>query len=84
MLTAAYKEFEERVGTITSARGAKREMVENVIRRQHHRFKMNDIQRACPGVSYPTIKRALSDLAEKRGIKCLGKGRDAEWERMGS
>jgi Fic family protein len=82
MLTAAYKEFEERVGTITNARGAKREMVENAILRLPHRFRLSDIQRACPTVSYPTVKRALSDLAKEKTIRCLGKGRDAEWERM--
>lgn len=31
MLTAAYKEFELRVGTVTSARGAKREMVRQAV-----------------------------------------------------
>jgi len=84
MLTAAYKEFEGRVGSITSARGAKREMVQNAIRRLPDRFRIGDLQRSCPGVSYPTLKRALSDLKRQRKIRCLGKGRDAEWERMGS
>jgi Fic family protein len=82
MLIAAYKEFEERVGTITSARGAKRQMVENAILRLPNRFRLADIQRACPAVSYPTLKRALADMANKKRIRCLGKGRDAEWERI--
>jgi len=84
MLTAAYKEFEERVGTITAVRGAKREMVENAILRLPNRFRIADIQRACPAVSYPTLKRALADMAKKKRIRCLGKGRDAEWERTAS
>src|SRR4030066_1410929 len=62
MLTAAYKEFETRVGTITSARGAKREMVYSAINRLPERFTIGDLKRACPGVSYPTLHRALSDL----------------------
>jgi Fic family protein len=82
MLTAAYKEFEDRVGTITGKRGAKREMVENVILQLPHRFRIADVQRACPAVSYPTLKRALSDLAGKRNIRCIGKGRDAQWEKI--
>jgi Fic family protein len=81
MLIAAYKEFESRVGTITKAKGAKREMVENAILRLPTRFRMADIQRACPTVSYPTLKRALSDLSKAKKIRSLGKGRDAEWER---
>ncbi|MBN1760655.1 MAG: Fic family protein [Chitinispirillaceae bacterium] len=82
MLTAAYKEFEERVGTITTVRGAKRVMVENAILHLPNRFRIADIQRACPAVSYPTLKRALSNMANKKRIRCLGKGRDAEWERI--
>ncbi len=84
MLTAAYKEFEARVGTLTSARGAKRGMVRNAVQRLPTRFRMGDVQRACPGVSYPTLKRALADLKREGKLRCLGKGRDAEWERTGS
>lgn len=84
MLTAAYKEFEVRVGTLTSARGAKREMVQNAIQRLPAQFKMGDVQRACPGVSHPTLKRALADLKREGRLRCLGKGRDAKWERIGS
>jgi hypothetical protein len=83
-LIAAYKEFEDRVGTITTVRGAKREMVRNTVRRLPARFRLADLQHACPGVSYPTLKRALADLQRERRIRCLGRGRDAEWERIGS
>ncbi|MCK4487239.1 MAG: hypothetical protein KAU38_10825, partial [Desulfobacterales bacterium] len=54
MLTSAYKEFEDRVGAITSARGAKREMVRRAFNRLPERFKIADLRQACPGVSYPT------------------------------
>ena len=84
VLISAYRDFEDRVGNISSARGAKREMVENAVGRLPRRFRLADIQRVCPGVSYPTIKRALADLKKKRVVRSLGKGRDAEWERMGS
>lgn len=84
MMTAAYDEFEARMGTITKAKGAKREMVENVILRLPNRFQFGDLQKACPGVSYPTLKRALADLKAKGRVRCLGKGRDALWERMKS
>jgi Fic family protein len=82
MLIAAYNEFEARVGTITKAQGAKREMVENAIRRLPPRFRISDVQHACPTVSYPTLKRALSVLSKKKLIRVLGKGRDAQWERI--
>jgi len=82
MLTAAYKEFELRVGTISSARGAKREMVVRAVERMTGRFTIGDLKRACPGVSYPTLQRALADLKRKRKVRCLGRGPDAEWERI--
>jgi Fic family protein len=83
-LTAAYKEFETRVGTLSGARGAKREMVVNAIGQLPRQFRFGDILRACPGVSYPTLKRALADLKAQGKLRCLGKGRDAQWERTGS
>ncbi|MFI5378901.1 MAG: cell filamentation protein Fic, partial [Tepidisphaerales bacterium] len=72
------------VGTLSSVKGAKREMVQNAIQRLPSRFRMGDVQRACPGVSYPTLKRALADLKGEGKLRCLGKGRDAEWERRKS
>ena len=83
-LIVAYREFEERVGTITTARGAKREMVQQAVKRLPDRFRISELQRACPGVSYPTLKRALEDLRGQKKVRCLGRGRDAEWERIGS
>ena len=82
MLTAAYKEFELRVGTISSARGAKREMVRRAVERMTGRFTTGDLRRACPGVSYPTLQRALADLRRARKVRCLGRGPDAQWERI--
>lgn len=82
MLTAAYKEFETRVGNITSARGAKREMVVRAVENLSQRFTIGDLRRVCPGVSYPTLQRALSDLRKKKKLRCLGRGPDAEWERI--
>lgn len=82
-LIAAYKEFEDRVGTITNAKGAKREMVRNAVGRLPHRFRLADLQHACPGISYPTLQRGLSELKKRRELRCLGRGPDAEWERIG-
>lgn len=81
MLTAAYKEFEERVGAITSARGAKREMVRAAVERMSGPFTIEELRRACPGVSYPTLQRALADLRRERKVRCLGRGPKARWER---
>ena len=79
MLTAAYNEFEARVGTITSARGAKREMVRRAIERLPDPFTIADLRRASAGVSPRTLKRALTELANSGKIKCVGAGPGAKW-----
>lgn len=83
-LIAAYKEFAERVGAVSSARGAKRDLVQDAVARLPDRFRFSELQRTCPGVSYATLRRALMDLRRAKKVRCLGKGRDAQWERIGS
>jgi Fic family protein len=80
-LTAAYKEFESRVGTFLPARGAKREMVKRAVEMLPGRFAMADLERLCPGISRPTIHRALEELKQHRLVRCIGRGFSAHWER---
>jgi Fic family protein len=79
MLTAAYNEFEARVGTIASARGAKREMVRRAIDRLPDPFTIADLRRACPGVSPRTLKRALTESAKSGKVKRVGAGPGTRW-----
>jgi hypothetical protein len=57
-------------------------MVQSAEDRLVGRFTIGDLQRACPGVSYPTLQRALADLKRERKVRCLGRGPDAQWERI--
>lgn len=82
-LIAAYKEFESRVGTIASAKGAKRELVRNAIAHLLPRFTIGELSRVCKGISHRTLVRALEDLREDGKVRCLGKGPHAQWERIG-
>jgi Fic family protein len=82
-LIAAYKEFEGRVGTISSAKGAKRELVRNAINHLLPRFTIGELARACKGISHRTLVRALEDLRQDGKVRCLGKGPHAQWERIG-
>ncbi len=84
MLLSAYREFEHRVGMISTARGAKSEMVIGAIERLPPQFRYADIESACPGVSRPTIKRVLASLRKQGRIRCIRAGRDALWKKMGS
>ena len=80
-LKTAYKEFEERVGQIASPRGAKTELIINMIGRQRDPFRISDIQKECPGVSLDLIRSVLKKLRLSRRVKCLGRGQNAEWQK---
>ena len=84
VLLVSYREFESRVGSVSSPKGAKRELVVDCIRRLPSEFTHADIVRGCPGVSRPTIDRALRELKASGEIKLQKPGRDAQWERITS
>ena len=82
-LIAGYKEFEARVGSIASAKGAKRELVRNAVAQLPARFTIGELARICTGISRKTLVRALSDLRAEGKLRCLGRGPDAQWQRTG-
>lgn len=84
VLLKAYRDFEQRVGVVTSQRGAKKGMVADAIARLPSQFQIGDIQRACPTVSRPTINRVLAELKQEGRVRCIKGGRDALWEKLGS
>jgi Fic family protein len=79
---ATYRRLDERVGQVTSRRGAKQQMVLAAIGRLPETFQYADVARACPGVSRPTIQRAMRKLRDAGEIELLRKGRDAEWRKL--
>jgi Fic family protein len=81
VVLGAYREFENRAGMITTARGAKRQMVFDTVGRLPLRFQYSDVERSCPSVSRPTINRALAELRDQGKIRCIKSGRDATWEK---
>ena len=83
VLLAAYRDFESRVGDMEAPRGSKGSMVSRAIERMPNRFRYADVAAECPGVSRPTIRRALVAMRDAGAIRCLGTGRSAEWEKLG-
>ena len=69
---------------LTSAHGAKSEMVIAAIEKLPATFRYADLAQACPNVSRPTIKRVLAKLREDGSVRCVKSGRDAVWEKKGS
>jgi Fic family protein len=82
ILIGAYQEFEQRVGTVTSRRGAKTSMLEEVIANLPATFSISDIERLSPAVSRDMIRVVLNRMRQEKKITCLGRGRDARWKKM--
>jgi Fic family protein len=81
ILKLAYGEFESRVVRTASPKGAKTEMVEAVVESQKEPFTINDLERACPGVSRDMVRRVLRQLKEAGRVEPLGRGPGAQWRK---
>ena len=79
----AYKEFERRVEDITTAPGAKGKVVLAAIGRMAGSFSIAQLQRECAGVSVDMLRHVLRAQRAEGRVKCLGRGRDAMWRRIG-
>ncbi len=78
--TAAYKEFESRVG-IYKEQGNKTERLLKAIRRFDQPFSASDLQEACPDAKIDLIRKVLKDLRKSGEIEPLSRGRYAKWHR---
>lgn len=77
----AYKEFEERVGTIDNRRGSKSDRVRNEVLKRNLSFSISDIEQSCPGVSRDTVRMVLRTLKAEGLIESTGNGRSAKWRK---
>jgi Fic family protein len=84
ILIRAYRQFEERLGTITRARGAKTTLIEQAIERLPLTFSISDLERACPSISRDMIRVVLNRLRKEGRLLCKGTGRNALWEKRGN
>lgn len=76
---ASYREFEARVGTLSSMRGAKTEMVLDAFERLPAQFRLLDLERACPGVTRDMIRVVLGRLKSEGRVGAVGRGAGARW-----
>ncbi len=81
-LKTAYREFEDRVGQVTSPRGAKTELISNAINNSIINFRVADIQKQCPSVSVDMIRKVLKTLQAEGKVQCLGRGQSARWQKI--
>lgn len=78
-LLRAYKEFEQRIGTIERGRGAKGDRVRTEILKRTLPFSISEIEEACPGVSRDMVRLVLRAMKSEGLITPTGKGRGARW-----
>ena len=82
IMNSAYKEFKERIGLVKESRGTKTEIVHSIIKKQKMPFTIANIQKECPGVSIDMIRHLLKRLKVSGKVKCLGRGKYAQWENV--
>jgi hypothetical protein len=79
MLLGTYREFEDRVGLVTSRRGSKTELALDTIRRFTGDFTIRDVKERCPTVGVDLLRRILREERNAGRLKCLGRGPMAKW-----
>lgn len=75
----AYREFEERVGTIERSRGSKGDRVRAEVLARSLPFSISEIEESCPGVSRDMVRLVLRAMKSEELIESTGKGRGAKW-----
>ena len=75
----AYKEFSERAGALSVRRGAKTEIVRDVILKQQGDFTMTEVRGACSCIGPDMVRKVFRTLKAEKKIVCLGKGKSAKW-----
>jgi len=80
VLLAAYRDFEQRVGTLTGAHGGKTQMVRDAVLRLPDGFRIADVERLCPTVSRDMIRLVLRRMRPE-GVFSEGAGGAAVWRK---
>lgn len=84
ILNAAYKDFEARVGSVATGRGAKRQRIHQFIRsRVSDSFTFDDLERALPDISSVYIRKELRKLRDAEVVNSPGPGAK-DWTRVRS
>lgn len=82
MLLGAYREFEERMKLVATAKGTKTVMVLDIIDRMVGDFSVSDLRERCPHVGVDLIRRILRRERHAGRLECLGRGPEARWRRV--
>lgn len=81
VLIRAYKEFEERVGTLGTGKGSKTEQISAALDRRIAPFAISDIEADCPTVSRDMIRVVLRRMRDSGALRSEGRGPGARWKK---
>jgi Fic family protein len=82
-LKALYQEFESRYENTTLPLGEKTETVRLAVARFQEPFHITELHKQCPEVSLDMIRKVLQEMRQSNEIECLGRGKQARWQRIG-
>lgn len=80
-LLRAYREFEERVGVITTSKGSKTALIRSAVNRKIMPFSIHDIEADCPETSRDMIRRVLRQMRNEDLLVPSSFGRGAMWKK---
>ena len=81
VLLRAYREVEDRVGTIRAGKVSKTERIRKAVYRKIGPFAISEIKSDCSDVSRDMVRVVLWQLWDEGVIVSQGKGRGAKWIR---
>lgn len=81
VLLRAYREFEQRVGRVSTGRGSKGAHVRRVVERRLAPFAISEIEAECPGISRDMIRVVLRQMRAEGLLAVEGTGRGARWSK---
>ena len=82
-LKSLYQEFESRYENTALPLGEKTETVRQAVARFSEPFHITSLHKQCPEVSLDMIRKVLKVMRQNREIECLGRGKQALWQRIG-
>lgn len=77
----AYQEFEGRVGVLVTAKGAKIQMVQGVIKAMPSEFTIAELRSRCPGVGIDHLRKILRQERLGGRLVSVGRGPQARWRK---
>jgi Fic family protein len=83
-ITAAYREFSDRVGGLVSGKKSKPERIEDFFNRRVGKISKSDILEGLPDISTITVERTLAQLFKQGKIVKVGGGRSTAYVKAGN